>query len=83
MVSSENFNLSGGEKERILLARALIRNTPILILDEALSQLEEKEEERIITELKENYQDKTIIYITHRNNYTEGNIINLGASYEG
>ena len=83
MVSSENYNLSGGEKERILLARALIRNTPILILDEALSQLEEKEEERIITELKENYQDKTIIYITHRNNYTEGNIINLGASYEG
>lgn len=81
LISKENYNLSGGEKERILLARALVRNTPILILDEALSQLEEAEEQRIIEEIKENYPSKTVIYITHRNNYTEGNIINLEDCY--
>ena len=81
LISKENYNLSGGEKERILLARALVRNTPILILDEALSQLEETEEQRIIEEIKENYPSKTVIYITHRNNYTEGNIINLEDCY--
>ena len=52
--------------QRILLARSLVLNRPILILDEALNELEESEEKRIIKSLKANYKKTTIIYITHR-----------------
>ena len=66
LISKENHNLSGGEMQRILLARSLVLNRPILILDEALNELEESEEKRIIKSLKANYKKTTIIYITHR-----------------
>lgn len=59
-------NLSGGEKQRIVVARQLLKNTPILILDEATSALDRKNE-LIINEIIEKVKDnKIIISITHR-----------------
>ncbi|MEO8401967.1 MAG: cysteine peptidase family C39 domain-containing protein [Gammaproteobacteria bacterium] len=57
-------NFSGGEKQRIDLARALIRNTRIVILDESTSSLDAETEKKIVTNLRKN--NKTIIYVAHR-----------------
>lgn len=60
--------LSGGEKQLIILARALISNKEILILDEALSEVNEDLENRIINRLFDKCINKTIIYVSHKNN---------------
>lgn len=59
-------NLSGGEKQRIILARALLQNKKIIILDEALSELDYELERRIIDNIKKEYKESTIIYISHK-----------------
>lgn len=58
--------VSEGQKQRILLARALYRRPSVLILDEATSHLDPISEERIITRLLDLYRDKTILFFTHR-----------------
>lgn len=58
-------NLSGGEKARIFLARALYKNPEILVIDETLSSVSEQMEEDIITKLI-SIKNLTVIYITHR-----------------
>lgn len=76
-------NLSGGEKQRIILARGLLKNSNILILDEALSEVDKNLEDRIIKNIRNYFKDKTIIYISHKNqNNNFENIINLGDNYE-
>lgn len=66
MLIDGGINLSGGEKQRIILARALLQNKSIIILDEALSELDLVKEESIIKRIKREYKDKTVIYIAHR-----------------
>lgn len=61
-------NISGGERQRIVLARAIIDKPPILILDEALSEVDYKLEIEILELLKDFLKDSTIIYISHHNN---------------
>ena len=58
--------LSGGEKQRICIARALIKNAKILILDEPTSELDMNSEEIILRNLKNNIKNNIIIIITHR-----------------
>jgi ATP-binding cassette subfamily B protein len=58
--------LSGGQKQRISIARALMKDAPILILDDCLSAVDAKTEKQIISNLKEYLQGKTSIMITHR-----------------
>ena len=65
-IDNNTTNLSGGEKQRIILARALLKNSKILILDEALSELDFNLEKQIIKNLLNNFPDKTIIYVTHK-----------------
>ena len=67
MISEHTNNISGGERQRILLARALIRKSAILILDEALSEVQTDLETTIIKDICTKYKDKTIIYVSHRN----------------
>jgi ATP-binding cassette subfamily C protein len=63
-LSADATNISGGEKQRLELARALIQNTPLLILDEATSSLDIATEAKIIYYLKT--LNKTVIHIAHR-----------------
>ena len=72
-------NLSGGEKQRIILARGLLKNAKIIILDEALSEVDSRREKIIIKNIRRFYKDKTIIYISHKNQKNNfENIINIG-----
>ena len=63
----DDVNFSGGEVMRLILARTLLKDNKILILDEALSGVEESMEKNIIKNIKNEYPDITLIYITHRN----------------
>ncbi len=67
IIQADGSNISGGERQRIILARALLRNCPILIFDEALSEVSMQIEQKIIKNIRNNYQDKTIIYVSHKN----------------
>ena len=66
LIGSDEGNISGGEKQRIILARAVLKNFNVLILDEALSEVDIKLELEILKSIRENYKDKTIIYISHK-----------------
>ena len=65
VVSEDGSNFSGGEKKRICLARALLRHTDILILDEPLANLDTETAERI-EELLLSIKDKTLIIVSHQ-----------------
>lgn len=58
--------LSGGQKQRIAIARAFLKNAPILVLDEATSALDPKSEQSILNALKELRKNRTTLVITHR-----------------
>ncbi len=58
--------VSGGQKQRISIARALIKNAPILILDDSVSAVDTDTEKVILSNLKDNRQGKTTILIAHR-----------------
>ena len=58
--------LSAGQRQRISIARAVVRNTPILILDEPTASLDARNEQRVLTNLAEWGTDKIILLITHR-----------------
>ena len=74
---AEGFNLSGGEKQRIILARALIKNPKILILDESLSEVDSETEKEILTNIDRYLSNVTIIYISHTNTNCFNNIIEM------
>ena len=58
--------LSGGEKQRISIARAMLKNTPIIILDEATSSVDPENEDELQRAIEALTHDKTIIMIAHR-----------------
>lgn len=66
LVGERGVTLSGGQKQRSSIARALMKNAPILILDDALSAVDTNTEEQILKNLKENRKGKTTIIIAHR-----------------
>lgn len=59
-------SLSGGQRQRLAIARAIIRDTPIIIFDEATSNIDLKTEAEILKDLFINEKNKTIIFVTHR-----------------
>lgn len=59
-------SLSGGEKQRISIARAILKNAPIIILDEATASVDPENERELQSAISELTKDKTIIMIAHR-----------------
>ncbi|WP_292931186.1 ABC transporter ATP-binding protein/permease [Noviherbaspirillum sp.] len=66
MVGERGLKLSGGEKQRVAIARTLLKNPAILIFDEATSALDSKAEQAIQSQLKEIAKDRTTLVIAHR-----------------
>lgn len=80
MLLEENAsNISGGERQRLILARSFLKNSSIYILDETFSQINIEKERIILKNIFEKFKDKTIIVISHRleNSDLFDNIYNL------
>lgn len=85
-------SLSGGEKQRIAIARAILKNAPILLLDESTASLDADNEERINRALDHLMEGKTVFVIAHRLNTIQnadqiillnnGNIEEMGTHLE-
>ncbi|MBT6891797.1 MAG: ABC transporter ATP-binding protein, partial [Gammaproteobacteria bacterium] len=83
---------SGGQKQRATLARGLIRNAPVLILDDCFSSVDTKTEEHILSRLKRLRAGKTTILVSHRIStlrhsdrivvLEEGEIVEIGSHEE-
>ena len=68
IIGDRGARLSGGEKQRIGIARALYNKPKVIVFDEATSALDIYNENKILKEIYENKKDKTLIIISHRNN---------------
>ena len=66
IIEENGFNFSNGERQRIILARSLLRKSNIYILDEALGQIDIQKEKSILENIFNYLQDKTVIVISHR-----------------
>jgi ATP-binding cassette subfamily B protein len=66
MVGERGLKLSGGEKQRVAIARTLLKNPPMVIFDEATSALDSANERAIQAELQSAAQNKTTLVIAHR-----------------
>jgi ATP-binding cassette subfamily B protein len=66
MIGERGINLSGGQKQRVAIARALARRPRILVLDDALSSVDATTEEKILSSLRGEFENRTGILISHR-----------------
>ena len=66
LVGGRGVTLSGGQKQRCSIARALLKDAPILILDDSLSAVDTDTEKQLLQNLRENRAGKTTILIAHR-----------------
>src|SRR6185503_6543296 len=66
ILGERGVNLSGGQRQRLSIARAFLKNAPILILDEPTSALDTQTEEALLASLRQLMQGRTTLIITHR-----------------
>jgi ATP-binding cassette, subfamily B, bacterial MsbA len=66
MIGEKGFRLSGGERQRLAIARAILKNAPVLILDEATSALDAESESLVQAALANLMQGRTVVVIAHR-----------------
>jgi len=92
LVGERGVTLSGGQKQRATLARGLIRNAPVLILDDCFSSVDTKTEEHILSELTRLRRGQTTLLVSHRVStarhsdriviMNEGRIVEIGSHQE-
>jgi ATP-binding cassette subfamily B protein len=92
IIGERGVTLSGGQRQRISIARAIIKNSPIMILDDSVSAVDTKTEETILSNLKDIRNNKTTLIIAHRIStikdadkivvIDEGKIIDVGTNEE-
>ena len=66
LIEENGLNLSGGQRQRIALARTLMKKFDVLLIDEGFSQMDLSLERRILKNIFSNYEEKTIIVVSHR-----------------
>lgn len=66
IVGEQGLGLSGGQKQRVSIARALLKNAPVLVLDDASSALDVTTERKLMASIKENYPQHTLLIAAHR-----------------
>ena len=66
LLGERGVNLSGGQIQRITIARALLKKSKILLLDDCLSSVDTKTEKNILSEIKKNKIDETVIIVSHK-----------------
>ena len=66
LIGDRGVRLSGGQQQRIALARALLKDPPILILDEATAMFDPQGESEFLEECREVFRERTVLLITHR-----------------
>jgi ATP-binding cassette subfamily B protein len=66
VIGAKNIHLSGGEQQRIAIARAILKNAPVIVLDEATSFADPENEQKIQQAFEELIKNKTVIIIAHR-----------------
>ena len=71
IIEEDGFNISGGERQKIILARSILKESEFIILYEALSEIGVEEEKEIIKKLFNYFKEKTIIYISHKQEIIE------------
>lgn len=66
VIGERGVKISGGQRQRLGIARALYKNSPVLILDEATSALDEETERQVMDSINKFYSDITVLIVTHR-----------------
>lgn len=66
IVGERGLGLSGGQKQRVSIARAFLKNAPVLVLDDSTSALDVKTERALLSEIRKDYGNKTVIIAAHR-----------------
>ena len=66
ILGERGVNLSGGQIQRITIARALLKKSEILILDDCFSSVDAKTERKILTEIKKSKTNETVIIVSHK-----------------
>ncbi len=66
IIEDNGFNISGGERQKVVLARSILKDCNYLILDEALSEVDLEEEIEILNKIFDIFKDKTVICISHK-----------------
>lgn len=66
IIGERGLGISGGQKQRVSIARALLRNAPVLVFDDSTSALDVETEKRLLKEIRSSYADRTLLISAHR-----------------
>ncbi len=66
IVGERGLGISGGQKQRVSIARALLKDAPVIVLDDSTSALDVNTEKKLLADIKENYPNKTMLISAHR-----------------